>query len=61
MKKFKKIAASVAALVTATAMSVGTLAVTANEVTKDLASKKSYTVAEEQFIAEYEDTGYSHM
>ncbi len=42
-------------------MSVGTLAVTANEVTKDLASKKVYTVAEEQFIASYEKDGVSDV
>ena len=61
MRKLKKLVASVAALATAAAMSVGTLAVTANEVTKDLISKKAYTVAEEQFIASYEKDGVSDV
>lgn len=49
MKKFKKIAASVAALATAAVMSVGTLSAGAFELEK--------TAAKEKFISDYEDMG----
>jgi uncharacterized membrane protein len=57
MKKFRKLAASVAAITTALSLSVGTLAVTANEVKKAIDTKAEYTLAEKQFIDSYSKKG----
>ena len=51
MIRFKKIAASVAALATALSLSVGTLAVTANEIKKDI----NKTFAEKAFVNSFYD------
>lgn len=58
MKKFRKLAASIAAITTALSLSVGTLAVTANEVKKAIDAKPSYTLAEKQFVESYKNTEY---
>ena len=57
MKKFRKLAASIAAITTALSLSVGTLAVTANEVKKAIETKPAYTLAEKQFIDSYSKKG----
>ena len=58
MNKFRKLAASIAAITTALSLSVGTLAVTANEAKKAIDADSSYTLAKEQFIDNYENTDY---
>jgi len=61
MNKFRKLAASIAALTTALSLSVGTLAVTANEVKKAIDTKPAYTLAEKQFIDSYKNSGYDDI
>ena len=57
MNKFRKLAASIAAITTALSLSVGTLAVTANEAKKAIDAKPAYTLAEKQFIDSYSKKG----
>lgn len=57
MNKFRKLAASIAAITTALSLSVGTLAVTANEVEKSIDVKPAYTLAEKRFIDFYSKKG----
>lgn len=61
MKKFRKLAASIAAITTALSLSVGTLAVTANEAKKAVDADSKYTLAEKQVIATYEKKGVSDV
>ena len=53
MKNLKKLAASLAAFTTALSLSVGTLAVTANEIQKAIDAKPAYTKAENKFVTSF--------
>ena len=61
MNKFRKLAASIAAITTALSLSVGTLAVTANEVNKAIDTKPAYTLAKKQLIETYEKKGVADV
>lgn len=57
MKNLKKLAASIAALATAISLSIGALAVTANEIKKDI----NKTFAEKAFVASFTNEEYNEV